>query len=123
MQVVAGAEIAGHKTFRTVLLFAPQPYYIIFTKSNLAAEELPSMMPWPVYWQKILCMRISCLNRYVAGKGSEMYALTQQEKTYLATHPVLKIAVIKNDQPYFSMDKDGTSPRECWQTFMPRFLP
>jgi signal transduction histidine kinase len=102
---IVGAEI--NKGFRPVLMFAPQPYYIIFTKTNMALkitidDAMARLLAEnPLYADKLL-------NRYVAGKGTEMYALTQKEKAYLATHPVLKIAVIKNDQPYFSMDKEGT---------------
>jgi signal transduction histidine kinase/BarA-like signal transduction histidine kinase len=106
--VVAGAASPA-KDFRTVLLFAPQPYYIIFTKSNLQLKNTIDdamarlLSENPLYADKLL-------TRYVGGRGAEMYALTQQEKAYLAAHPVLKIAVIQNDQPYFYETKDGTSP-------------
>ncbi len=97
---VLGAEI--NKGFRSILLFDPQPYYIIYTKNNMALKITVDdamarlLAENPLYADKLL-------TRYVSGKGTEMYALTKQEKDYLAAHPVLKIAVIKNDQPYFSM--------------------
>lgn len=101
---ISGAEPG--KGFRTILLFAPQPYYIVFAKNNTGLKNIVDdamarlLAENPMYEDKLL-------NRYVSNNGEEIYAFTQQEKDYLQAHPILKIAVVKNDQPYFVMDAGG----------------
>lgn len=101
---ITGAEPG--KGFRTILLFAPQPYYIVFAKNNTGLKNTVDdamarlLSENPMYEDKLL-------NRYVSNNGEEIYAFTQQEKDYLQAHPILKIAVVKNDQPYFVMGEDG----------------
>ena len=110
--ILSGVVDAGlygteqRKGFRTILLFSPSPYYIIFRKDsqnlkNTIDDAMARLLTEdPLYADKLA-------KRYMAGNVEEMRALTHTEEEYLAKHPVLKIAVVKNDQPYFSRDDQG----------------
>jgi len=102
--VISAAAASG---FRTVLTFSPQSYYLMFRKADVglkkkidaAAEQLLSQNPY--YLQNLT-------ERYRGAKGSGVMTLSESEKDYIAAHPSVRVAVLANDAPYFSLASDGT---------------
>jgi len=92
--------------YRTLTTFSPQPYYYIFNKSNTALKDrfddaMASILNQdPLYRSKLE-------NKYANRLSHEMEALTLEEKKYILDHPNIKLAVLKNDQPYYAKDSAG----------------
>lgn len=91
--------------YRTIQNFSPILYYFVFRKedtelktrvdeamNNILSED-------PVYYDRLV-------NKYVTPDFT-MEMLTREEKTYIAAHPKLVIAVQANDAPYFSLDENN----------------
>ncbi len=95
------------KGYRIVLLFSPSPYYIIFRKDEgLLKSKIDDAMTRiltedPLYEDQLL-------KKYATGDENEIAPFSREEKAYIADHPVVKIAVLRNDKPYFYLD-DGTA--------------
>lgn len=96
----------GHAGYKTIHRFSPQPYYILFRGSDTALKSsVDSAMNLilanePLYEEKLL-------EKYnVSTAGS--IGFSAAEKQYLSAHPVVRVAVVKNDSPYFSQAGDGS---------------
>lgn len=92
--------------YKTVANFSPTEYYILFRKDETSLKsQIDKAMndilsKDPLYEEKMV-------EKYTAAINTEMDELTSAEKDYIRNHPVLKIAVVKNDAPYFRQDKNG----------------
>ena len=92
--------------YKTILRFDPLPYYIIFRKDSYALKDAVDnamdrlQTDDPVYMDTLL-------RKYLENEH-EVDALTQQEHAYIAGHPRVTVAVLKNDEPYFTQKRDGT---------------
>lgn len=91
--------------FRTIQTFAPTPFYYVFRKTDAglksriddAMDQILSEDPF--YMTKLN-------QKYLEDSSTEMEALSEDEKQYIAEHPEIKIAVIQEDEPYYS-EKQG----------------
>lgn len=94
--------------YQTIQNFAPLPYYFIFRKDdwNLKTKVDDAMgsilAEDSLYYDRLV-------QKYAAHDHT-MATLTRQEKEYIASHPVLTIAVVENDAPYYTAD-NGNSPQ------------
>lgn len=92
--------------YRTILNFSPKPYYVAFRSDSLELkQQMDAAMAriaaeQPMYREKLL-------ENYVASDTQEMDAYSAEEQAYLAAHPVVTLAVLKNDEPYYSLGNDG----------------
>lgn len=98
--------IAG---YRTILKFSPLPYYCMFRKSDRLLKERFDRAMAQLLTDEPLC-KDRLIKKYLAPQQKGIVSLTREETAYVQTHPVLTIAVLKHDEPYFSIDRNG-SPR------------
>jgi signal transduction histidine kinase/CheY-like chemotaxis protein/ABC-type amino acid transport substrate-binding protein len=98
-------SLAGYRTIQT---FSPVPYYLIFPKgSTVLKDRVDRAMETiltedPLYFDKLV-------RKYTSSIQYEMEALTSKERAYFRKHQTLTVAVLKNDQPYYSLDANGKS--------------
>ena len=95
----------GHEGYTTILTFAPKPYYIIFRKDDTGLKnKVDTSMSQiltidPLYEEKLLeKYGISTLG--TAGFSAE-------EKEYIESHGNVRVAVVRNDSPYYWQSSDG----------------
>ena len=95
------------KSFRTVLELLPEAYYFAFRKDDTALKNAVDealsqiIMENPDY--------LTSLNdRYMKKFGQSDLPLSASEKEYVAQHPTVGVAVLKDDEPYFSQSAGGT---------------
>jgi signal transduction histidine kinase/ABC-type amino acid transport substrate-binding protein/ActR/RegA family two-component response regulator len=94
------------KGYRIISLFSPSPYYIIFRKdegklkSKIDDAMTRILTEDPLYEDQLL-------KKYSTGDENEMAPFSRDEKEYIANHPIIKIAVLRNDKPYFYLDDKG----------------
>lgn len=108
---VAGAIFGTDTTegFRTIQLFTPQSYYTIFRKTDVELRDKVNtamtniLAEDPLYPDKLQ-------QKYASPKQYEMTVLTRREKNYINENPLVSVAVVKRDEPYFYTDSDG-NPR------------
>ena len=97
--------LAGYRTIQTL---APTSYYYIFRKSSIALKNrIDDAMSGilaedPLYYDRLL-------NKYTASLSYEMAALSNDELAYVAAHPTVRVAVLADDEPYYSTDGKGSS--------------
>ncbi len=95
------------KNFRTVLQLLPEEYYFAFRKKDSALKNAVDgalaqiIMENPDYLT-------SLNNKYTKQFGQSCLPLSAAEKEYVARHPVVGVAVLADDEPYFSESADGT---------------
>ena len=93
--------------YRTIQLFSPTPYYIIFRKESQALKNKVDdamgliLAADPTYEDKLI-------DKYIGPAKPTESNLTDTEKAYIKAHPTLKVAVLKNDQPFYSQKADGS---------------
>lgn len=94
--------------FRTIQKFASQPYYFLFRKND---GELKSkvddamsgiLSEDTLYFEKLV-------QKYTVNIEYGMEALSTEELSYVQAHPLLTVAVVNNDAPYYDMDKNGNA--------------
>lgn len=101
---VYGTDAVGGYT--TILKCCPTPYYCMFRKESLELKnKIDAAMDKiisedPLYREKLL-------QKYSNSNDNTMAALTAEEKKYIQDNPVLTVAVLENDAPYYSIDEDG----------------
>jgi len=87
--------------YRTIQNFSPIPYYLVFRKDAVKIKILVDsameqiLSDDPLYEEKIVA-------KYTNSRKYEMDAFTRQEKEYIQKHQNIRIAVVKNDAPYYS---------------------
>lgn len=87
--------------FRSILTFIPSPYYFIFRNDNIALKTQVDDAMSQIYIQNPLYEN-ELMERYLNLTGKKSIAFTKAEKEYIASHPEVRIAVLENDEPYFS---------------------
>lgn len=93
---------------RVVAQFNPTSYYMVFAKGGTALKTAVDSAMTRIlsedsnYEQKLY-------NKYRASQESEAFAFTAEEKAYLANHPTLTVAVLKDNLPYSKVAPDGTA--------------
>ena len=95
---IVGSEVV--EGYRIIQKFVPTSYYYMFTKDNFelknrfdtAMEQI--LQKDSFYQQKVY-------NKYMAQMAIGMEAFTTEEKAYIQNHPTIKVAIWKNDPPYF----------------------
>ena len=94
--------------FRTIMNFLPESYYYAFRKDDV---ELKNKVDSAL--AQILSANadylISLKNKYEVQFESNILPYSSAEKEYLAAHPVIRLAVVTGDQPYYSKSADGTA--------------
>src|SRR5574344_88292 len=103
--------------YRTILQFEPTPYFIIFRKGNAELkakidDAMGTILSVDPLYKRTLVEKYS-------NRDYEIDALTNQESQYLVEHPQIKVAVIKNDEPYYSI-KDGV-PKGIFPEYFSEF--
>lgn len=88
--------------YRTIITFEPTPYYIICRKGDAALknridEAMSELLSEnPLY-------KTELVEKYTP-ENHVMDALTKSEKEYIKNKQNIRIAVIKNDAPYFNIE-------------------
>ncbi len=91
--------------YRSILNFSPVPYYFIFRKDDSTLktkidEAMGNILSEdPLYYGRLV-------QKY-APPDITMETLTQQEKAYIASHPNITVAVLDNNEPYYSAYNQG----------------
>jgi signal transduction histidine kinase/ActR/RegA family two-component response regulator len=92
--------------FRTIMKFLPESYYYAFRKDDV---ELKNKVDSAL--AQILSANsdylVSLKNKYEVQFESNILPYSSAEKEYLAAHPVIRLAVVSSDQPYYSKSADG----------------
>lgn len=95
--------------FSTIQQFTPQPYYFAFRQSDVALKNKVDaavdqiLAADPEYKQ-------SLLTKYNQGGASHTsFALTANERDYVSAHPVLTVAVLQDDAPFYYTDASGAA--------------
>ena len=92
--------------YRTIQTFTPIPYYFAFRRNDAALKsEVDDAMGRilsedPLYFDKLA-------QKYTSSITYGMEALTAEEKTYIAAHPDIVVAVLEDDKPYYAEDRKG----------------
>jgi signal transduction histidine kinase/CheY-like chemotaxis protein len=93
--------------FRIIMKFLPEPYGFAFRKDDV---ELKNKVDAAV--AQILSGNIDYFtnlrNRYETQFKSNILPLSSSEGKYIADHPVMRVAVVKNEMPYFRKNTDGS---------------
>ncbi|MCI2050163.1 MAG: transporter substrate-binding domain-containing protein [Lachnospiraceae bacterium] len=100
--------------FKSILSFAPAPYYYIFAKGSMDLKQEVDTALGQIYIQDPLYEK-ELLDKYVNMTQNRTVAFSEDEKAYIASNPVVHVAVLKGDAPYFS----GTA--EAPQGIIPEF--
>lgn len=117
LQALSNKEIDGavHSTpfdeenrtkYRTIMTFLPEPYYFVFRGSdvelkNAVDEALAQILSAnPDYL-------VDLKNKYDTQFEFNNLPFSSSESEYIAAHPILKVAVIANDEPYYTSNSKG----------------
>jgi len=93
---------------RTILRFLPESFYYAFRKDD---TELKNKVDSAI--SRILAENPDYLmnlkNKYENQFGMNILPLSAAEKEYVLQHPEMRVAVLKNDEPYYKVSADGTA--------------
>lgn len=93
--------------FRTILKFLPESYYFAFRKDDIALKNRVDAAI-----AQILTGNVDFLttlkNKYDIRYGNNILPLSAAERTYIEKHPVITVAVIQGDDPYYKKNPDGS---------------
>jgi signal transduction histidine kinase/CheY-like chemotaxis protein len=92
--------------FRTIMIFAPTPYYIIFRKTDTELKEKIDEAMARISAEDPLA-KDKLIQKYDVPNTYKIDAFTREEKEYLALHPTATVAVFGNDAPYYSLSSNG----------------
>ena len=102
---VDGAEYS--KKFHTILKILPEECYFAFRKNDV---ELKNKVDAAL--AQIMSVNADYLvnlkNKYEAQFNSNILPLSSAEKAYIKAHPVVGVAVIANDAPFYVRNPDGS---------------
>jgi len=91
----------------TILRFLPEDCFFMFRKSDV---ELKNKVDTAL--SQILSGNADYLvnlrNKYETQFSSNVLPLSSSEKTYISEHPILNVAVVSGDSPYYMREPDGT---------------
>lgn len=92
--------------FSTVLQFSPISYYIAFNKNNFALKDhVDAAMSRLEFEDEEYPAKL--YHKYSCTATRKMAALTAAEKSYIASHPVVKVAIIQQDAPFSETSYTG----------------
>ncbi len=92
--------------YKTILQIPPVFSYFIFRSENLALKnELDSAIC--IYSLQNPFSQKNPGTSYSASDNLQIPAYSTAEKSYISSHPVATVAVLRHDEPYFSVDKKG----------------
>lgn len=93
---------ASRSVYRTIMKLLPDAYYFAFRKND---TELKNMFDEGL--GLILSANVDFLTglktKYEAQFEANVLPFSSKEKTYLADHSVMHVAVVNNDQPYYKV--------------------
>lgn len=89
------------KGFRSILSFAPSPYYYVFAQGSTALKRQVDAALAQIYIHDPLYGK-ELQEKYIGVTQSSTATFSRDEKAYIASNPNVRIAVLKGDEPYFS---------------------
>jgi signal transduction histidine kinase len=98
--------------YRTVLTFAPSPYYFVFSRDKVKLKTRVDSAMAEIYQQDPLYQQ-ELQEKYFGLTQEKNATFTKTEKAYIKSKKVITVAVLKEDQPYFSgteLAPDGIVP-------------
>ncbi|MCI2061704.1 MAG: transporter substrate-binding domain-containing protein [Eubacteriaceae bacterium] len=98
--------------YRTVLTFAPSPYYFVFAKGSVKLKEKIDSAMAEIYQQDPLYQQ-ELTEKYFGLTQGRNLTFTQKEKKYIAANGRITVAVLRHDEPYFfgtASDPGGIIP-------------
>lgn len=102
--VAVGTEYI--KGYSTIAKFSPTSYYFVFSKNKKALKN-----KFDVAMSQILVHNpyyyTDLKNSYLSQEGGNFESLTAAEDKYVKTHRNVKVAVLSEDQPYYSAGLKG----------------
>lgn len=104
---VYGALYGDASAIRTILQIDPTNVYYAFRSNDVELKNKIDqgmsqiLLEDPYYLSDLN-------NKYIIQRESASEPLTNTEKEYIAEHPVVTVAVIANDEPYYWKAKDGS---------------
>lgn len=102
---VATSSLNGYRSIQNI---GSAPYYLAFRKDETALKnKLDISMGQiitddPTYLQGLI-------KRYLSNKSTSKVVFTDKEKKYLQSHGNIRIAVVKDDEPFFYKDENGNN--------------
>ena len=96
----------GHDGYSTIITFSPRSYYIMFRKDSTELklkvdEAMNTILAYdPLFEEKLI-------KKYGITKLG-VTSFSAEEKEYLSSDPVIRVAVIRNDEPYYVERHNGT---------------
>ena len=87
--------------FRSILRFSPAPYFFVFQKQNTALKIKIDAAMGQIYGEDPLYEK-ELLDKYIGLTQGHDVGFTKQEKAYIKASPVINVAVLEHDEPYFS---------------------
>jgi len=99
--------VSAAQGYRTILQFAPKPYYAAFRADESALKNRIDdamgclLAEEPLYKERMMEI-------FSSTGSSDMDVYSRQEKIYISKHPTVTVAVLKGDAPYFSYGTDGS---------------
>lgn len=102
--VLYGREIQNNP--RTIMQFLPRPYYYVFRRDdrdlkNSVDEAMAQILVENPYYLSDL------KNKYFSQLSTRMLPFSSAEKRYIASHPAIRVAVLRDDAPYYSRTARG----------------
>jgi signal transduction histidine kinase/CheY-like chemotaxis protein len=92
--------------FRSILSFAPSSYYFIFAKNNQELKIQVDAALGQIYIQDPLYEN-ELMEKYLGLTQNNQTPFTDKEKEYIAQRSAVSVAVLNNDEPYFSGTVDS----------------
>ena len=93
--------------YKTVLQIPPVFSYFIFRPENLALKDKLDYAICQFSLQNPDFKQTSDRFQTVSG-NQQKPVFSAEEKAYISSHPVTTVAVLRHDEPYFSVDKHGS---------------
>jgi signal transduction histidine kinase len=93
--------------FRPIMkMFLPQPFYFAFRPNDTVLKNV-----FDGALSNILAENpnylVSLSNKYFFQFKADIIPFSKKEKEYIARHPVIDVAVVENDMPYYNKLPDG----------------
>lgn len=91
---------------RTVLQLMPQPYYFIFRKSDTDLKNSVDAAMAQILLEDSFYLS-NLHSKYDSQFDRSVLPFSAAEKSFLASHPILTVAVIREDAPFYEATADG----------------
>jgi len=93
--------------FRPIMrMFLPQPFFYAFRQNDTALKNIFDGALSSILAESPSYL-ISLSNKYLFQFKADTLPFSKKEKRYIAQHPVINVAVIENDMPYYKKLPDG----------------